>query len=150
MLLTKFRLIWQSGFRGDDFLEINQSETRIICGGHVCLRIRTKWAIFIEDLPSMLPTKFRFIWPCSFRGEDSESMNKLCINNPRKLRSTNLSSVTVVAFLCMFKPILDFDSIQRAQNTLRKLECSCMPSSLSVIDNLSWKSQLLRQAAPHI
>jgi hypothetical protein len=25
-----------SGFRGDDFLEINQSEKRIACGGHVC------------------------------------------------------------------------------------------------------------------
>jgi hypothetical protein len=25
---------------------------------HVCYRIRTKWAIFIEDLPLMLPTKF--------------------------------------------------------------------------------------------
>ena len=31
---TKFRFIWQSGFRGEDFLEINQSETRIVCGGH--------------------------------------------------------------------------------------------------------------------
>jgi hypothetical protein len=28
--------IWPSDFRGDDFLEINQSETRIACGGHVC------------------------------------------------------------------------------------------------------------------
>jgi hypothetical protein len=28
--------IWQSGFREEDFLEINQSETRIVCGGHVC------------------------------------------------------------------------------------------------------------------
>jgi hypothetical protein len=27
---------WQSGFREEDFLEINQSETRIACGGHVC------------------------------------------------------------------------------------------------------------------
>jgi hypothetical protein len=36
MLLTKFRFIWQSGFRGDNFLEINQSQTRIACGGHVC------------------------------------------------------------------------------------------------------------------
>jgi hypothetical protein len=27
--------IWQSGYRGEDFLEINQSETRIVCGGHV-------------------------------------------------------------------------------------------------------------------
>jgi hypothetical protein len=26
----------ESGFRGEDFLEINQSETRMACGGHVC------------------------------------------------------------------------------------------------------------------
>jgi hypothetical protein len=32
MLPTKFRFIWPSGFREDDFLEINQSETRIACG----------------------------------------------------------------------------------------------------------------------
>jgi hypothetical protein len=36
MLPTKFRFIWQSGFREEDFLEINQSETTIACGGHVC------------------------------------------------------------------------------------------------------------------
>ena len=36
MLPTKFRFIWPSGFRGEDFLEINQSETRMACGGHVC------------------------------------------------------------------------------------------------------------------
>ena len=36
MLPTKFRFIWPGDFRGDDFLEINQSETRIACGGHVC------------------------------------------------------------------------------------------------------------------
>jgi hypothetical protein len=30
------RFIWPSGFREEDFLEINQSETRIACGGHVC------------------------------------------------------------------------------------------------------------------
>jgi hypothetical protein len=35
----------------------------IACGGHVCKQIGTKWAFFIEDLPRMLPTKFRFIWP---------------------------------------------------------------------------------------
>jgi hypothetical protein len=43
--------IWQSGFREEDFLEINQSETRIACGSHVCSWIGTKSAIFIEDLP---------------------------------------------------------------------------------------------------
>jgi hypothetical protein len=26
----------QRGFRGEDFLEINQSEAKIACGGHVC------------------------------------------------------------------------------------------------------------------
>jgi hypothetical protein len=41
-LSTKFQFIWESGFRGEDFLEINQSETRMACGGHVCLRIGTK------------------------------------------------------------------------------------------------------------
>jgi hypothetical protein len=57
MLPTKFRFIWQNGFR-EDFLEINQSETRIAFGGHVCQWIGTKLAIFIEDLSWMLSTKF--------------------------------------------------------------------------------------------
>jgi hypothetical protein len=29
MLPTKFRFIWPSGFRGEIFLEINQSKTRM-------------------------------------------------------------------------------------------------------------------------
>ena len=49
---TKFRFIWPSGFRGKYFvLVIHQSETRTAYGGHVCYRIETKWAIFIENLP---------------------------------------------------------------------------------------------------
>jgi hypothetical protein len=76
MLPTKFRFIWQSGFRGEDFLEINQSETRIVCGSHVCERIRTKCTFFIEDIPRMLPTKFRFIWQRGFRGEDFLEINQ--------------------------------------------------------------------------
>jgi hypothetical protein len=70
MLPTKFWFIWPTGFRGEDFSEINQSETRIVCGSYVCKRIGTRLAIFIQDLPRMLPTKYRFIWPSSFRGED--------------------------------------------------------------------------------
>jgi hypothetical protein len=31
MLSTKFQFIWESGFRGEDFLEINQSEKRMAC-----------------------------------------------------------------------------------------------------------------------
>ena len=38
-------------FQKKRFLEIDQSETRIACGSHICLRIGTKWTIFIEDLP---------------------------------------------------------------------------------------------------
>ena len=37
MLPTKFQFIWLSSFKGEDFLEIYQSETRIACGGHVLL-----------------------------------------------------------------------------------------------------------------
>jgi hypothetical protein len=51
MLPTKFRFIWPSGFRGEDFNKIGQSETRIAYGGHVCEWIGTKLAIFREDLP---------------------------------------------------------------------------------------------------
>jgi hypothetical protein len=38
MLSTTFRFIWPSCYRGEDFLEINQSDKRIPCGGHVCYR----------------------------------------------------------------------------------------------------------------
>jgi hypothetical protein len=50
MLPTKFRIIWQSGFKGD-FLEIDQSESRIACGGHVSIHLQT-WppqAILVSD-----------------------------------------------------------------------------------------------------
>ena len=49
--------------------KINHSETRNAYGAHVCLRIGMKWAIFIEDVPRMLPTKFQFIWESGYRGE---------------------------------------------------------------------------------
>jgi hypothetical protein len=42
MLPTTFQSIWESGFIGEDFLEINQSEKRIACGVHVCQWIGTK------------------------------------------------------------------------------------------------------------
>jgi hypothetical protein len=45
-------------------------------GNHVCQWIRTKLAIFIKDLPMMLPTKFRFIWPSGYREEDFLEINQ--------------------------------------------------------------------------
>jgi hypothetical protein len=56
-------------FQRRRLLEIGQSEARIVCGDHVCQRIGMKCAIFIEDLPYLLPTKFRFIWLSSLRRE---------------------------------------------------------------------------------
>jgi hypothetical protein len=38
-------------FQRRRFFLIDQSETIIACGGHVCYRIGTKCAFFIEDLP---------------------------------------------------------------------------------------------------
>jgi hypothetical protein len=34
--IQTFKNVRESGFRGEDFLEINQSQTRMACGGHVC------------------------------------------------------------------------------------------------------------------
>ena len=42
MLSTKFRFIWLSSFKGEDLLEIDQSETRIACGGRVR---RNRWPV---------------------------------------------------------------------------------------------------------
>jgi hypothetical protein len=42
MLLTKFHIIWPSGFKGKAALEINQQETRIAYDSHVCKRIKTE------------------------------------------------------------------------------------------------------------
>jgi hypothetical protein len=36
MLPAKFGSIWPSSFRGEDFFNISQSETRIALGGHIC------------------------------------------------------------------------------------------------------------------
>ena len=63
-------------FQRRRFLEIDKSETRIACGNHVCNWIGMKWAVFIEDLPRMLPTKFRLIGPCGFRGEEFLEINQ--------------------------------------------------------------------------
>ena len=39
---------------------------------------KKKQVIYIEDIPQLLPTKFRFFWPSGFRGEDffQESTNQ--------------------------------------------------------------------------
>ena len=41
-----FGFIWPRSFRGEDFFNISQSETRIALGGHICWRNGTKWRNF--------------------------------------------------------------------------------------------------------
>ena len=76
MLPTKFDSLGKGVSEKKIFSEISQSEPRMICGGHVCYRIGTKWAIIIENNTRMLPTKFRFIWQSGFRGEDFLGINQ--------------------------------------------------------------------------
>ena len=40
-------------------------------------RFDCKWAIFIEDLPRLLPTKFQFIWKSGFRNQPIRNKNCL-------------------------------------------------------------------------
>jgi hypothetical protein len=42
----------------------------------VLIRLQTWPPQVIEDLPRMLPTKFRFIWPGGYRVEDSLEINQ--------------------------------------------------------------------------
>ena len=67
MLPTKFRFIWPSGFREDFFRNQPIRNKNCFWWPCFCQWIGTKLAIFIKDLPRMLPTKFRFIWPSVFR-----------------------------------------------------------------------------------
>ena len=46
MLPVKFGSIWPNSFRGEDFFNISQSETRIALGGHICWWNGTKWRIY--------------------------------------------------------------------------------------------------------
>jgi hypothetical protein len=55
MLPAKFRFIWQSGFRGEYFLAINQSETKIAFG-----------AFRPDPLPNMATTYNSCFWLVDF------------------------------------------------------------------------------------
>jgi hypothetical protein len=86
MLHTKFRFIWPSGFREEDFLEIDQSETRTACGGHVCWWIGTLYGRF--DVLSFLKAE----WKVSDTGS-AHWASSLCVHRKSKL-ATNTGKTT--------------------------------------------------------
>jgi hypothetical protein len=147
MLPTKFRFSWQSGFR-EDFLEINQSETRIAFGGHVCQRIGTKLAIFIKDFPRMLPTTFRFIWPSGFRGEDffrnQPIRNKNCLWWPCLLTDRDEMSILYRGHAIDASYQVSLHMVKRFQRrrlkknrSIRNKNCLWWPRLLMNWDNMS-------------
>ena len=77
-------------------LEIRKSKEWIACYGHICKRIGTKIAIFMEQLTTMLPSKFQFNWQRGFRGEDK---NVTIATNGRRRRTTDqVMTIAHVAF----------------------------------------------------
>ena len=66
------------------YLEINQLETIIACGRHVCKQIGTKLAIFIKSFPLMLIAKLRFICQSGLRYvlRNQPIRNKNCLWRP--------------------------------------------------------------------
>ena len=67
--LPSFIFIWPSGCR-EDFQKLTNKKQELPVVAMFINESRRNVHIFIEDLPQMLSTKFRFIWPSSFRGED--------------------------------------------------------------------------------
>ena len=86
MLPTKFRFILPSAFRGDFFLEIDQSET-IIDWQPWLLMNRKDMSNFNRGPYKDAPIKFRFIWPSGFRADiffrNQPIRNKNCLWRPR-------------------------------------------------------------------
>ena len=75
-------------FQRKRFLEIDQTETRIAYGSHVCY------------LPYMFPTKFLFIWLSSFREEDFQ-------------KSTNQKQALPMAAMFVYGSKRNEQSLQR-------------------------------------
>jgi hypothetical protein len=75
MLPTKFRFIWPSVFREEDFKQISQSEKRIACGGHVC-----KW--IGKNIQSLETTAHRCFLPSFVSLGQTVSEEKNLKNQP--------------------------------------------------------------------
>ena len=63
MLSTKFRFIWRTGFRGEDFQKSTNQKQEL-----------PMMAMFVNE--SGRNEQFQFIWPCGIRGEDFLEINQ--------------------------------------------------------------------------
>jgi hypothetical protein len=70
MLPTKFQFIWETGFRGEDFLR-NQSIRKKNCLWRLCLLTnRDEMTILYRGSSIDVSYPNRFVWPSGFREED--------------------------------------------------------------------------------
>ena len=68
MLPTMFQSIWPSCFRVEDFEKLTNHKQELPVAA-MFLNGSGQNEQSLENLPQMLPTKFRFIWQSGFRGE---------------------------------------------------------------------------------
>ena len=113
MLPTKFRFIWPSGFRGEDFLKsanLNQKQELPVVAMFVNGSGRNEQSLERTAHRCFLP-KFRFIWPSGFRGEEfKNSANQkqespvaaMCVNGSGRNEQT-LQTTFHRCFLLSFR-----------------------------------------------
>ena len=68
MLPTKFRSIWPSCIRVEDFQKLKNQKKELSVAAMFVNRLGQNENLYKRT--QMLPTKFRIIWPYGFRGED--------------------------------------------------------------------------------
>ena len=67
---TMFRFIWPCGYRGEDFQKLTNQKQELPVVPMFVHESGRYDQLFLKDLPQTGPTKFRFIWPSGFRGEE--------------------------------------------------------------------------------
>ena len=76
MLPTKFRSIWPSCVRVEDIQKLTNQKKESSVAAMFVNRLGQNEQSLKEDFPQMLPTKFRIIWPCGFRGDFQKQINQ--------------------------------------------------------------------------